>query len=509
MAIMARVTFTGCNACVDVPIGSTVLEAARLGEVNLVASCAGRGTCGSCSVMVRSGKLGEPDEVEQRLIARTTKPYRFGCHATIVEDVEVEPVIKLGLLGTPKRATAPSQVTTVTSTEVPQTLPSGDIRPCIIAIDFGTTSIQVAVVSTETLEVVAHRSQRNSQARWGADVLTRLSATLAGAEVELRDAGQQSIMQCLAALAGGELRLPELLSSIEKIVICANSVMTPILAGVSAQSLAATPFEPVYVESLQQGPLMEAFANATERPPRIETILPLKGFVGGDARAALVGCGLEKVTDTHPRLMIDIGTNVEVALRRGDNVYVASAPAGSAFEGTLAAGSPIMGSDAISALVQLVESGEITPDGAFDNHERIVGPDGSVVSYVFLPGEYDPIEISQLDVRSFQLAKAAVVATVTLVMREAGVQWNELRAIYIAGAFGSAVSTEELISLGIISKNVADIVELRPTAALDGAIEIGLGSSSQIAGTTYLVDLVGSADFSTVLMGALNLEPID
>ncbi len=58
MPLTVRVTFDPPGVSVDVAPGSTILDAAWTAGVNILATCAGRGTCGNCAVRIIEGDPG-------------------------------------------------------------------------------------------------------------------------------------------------------------------------------------------------------------------------------------------------------------------------------------------------------------------------------------------------------------------------------------------------------------------------------------------------------------------
>lgn len=52
------VTFDPPGVSIDVAPGTTVLEAAHAAGVQILATCAGRGTCGNCAVRLTEGLPG-------------------------------------------------------------------------------------------------------------------------------------------------------------------------------------------------------------------------------------------------------------------------------------------------------------------------------------------------------------------------------------------------------------------------------------------------------------------
>ena len=54
---MASITFTPSGETIDVPLGTSLLDAVILCELDVPAPCAGQGRCGRCRVRVRAGEV--------------------------------------------------------------------------------------------------------------------------------------------------------------------------------------------------------------------------------------------------------------------------------------------------------------------------------------------------------------------------------------------------------------------------------------------------------------------
>ena len=86
---MATITFTPSGETIEVPVGTSLLDAAVLCELDLAAPCAGQGRCGRCRVRIRSG------EVERRSNAGLETADILGgwavaCQTFVSGPVEVE-----------------------------------------------------------------------------------------------------------------------------------------------------------------------------------------------------------------------------------------------------------------------------------------------------------------------------------------------------------------------------------------------------------------------------------
>lgn len=522
--MLVEVTFLPENTTVWVPAGSTLLAAARRAGITLVASCGGRGTCGGCGVRVLEGTLADPDDIEFGVLPRLPKGVRLGCRARVAQRCVVEPMVKYRAPSTGAAAAVSfgsatslydleddDDVTPSPGTSVSAAAPEAEPAPVadlMVAVDLGTTNVAVVVLEKGTNREVGRGAAVNRQRSWGADVLSRLSAAIASPDdaTMLRDAGQRSVIDAIEVAAGEPF--DTVAARIVSVVISANSVMAPLLAGADASSLAAAPFAPVEGVSLTAGPLVERAPRAT-----FQVLEPLANFVGGDIRAGLLATNLLTGTSTAGRLdpktvlFIDMGTNVEVALATPERLTVASAPAGSAFEGIATDGAFMHGSALIAALADARRSGALDATGLLQESDPRVSRDAQGVMQLDVTGSTtDRVHISQLAIREFQLAKAAVRAAVSGVLRAADTAPDHVERIVVAGAFGGAVTPTDLVDLGVLPAVSPLRVNYAYNASLTGAVLVALSQKSDVGVPLTAVDLVGQDSFSAELVAFTALD---
>ena len=259
-------------------------------------------------------------------------------------------------------------------------------------------------------------------------------------------------------------------------------------------------------------------------------------------------------------LVIDVGTNAEIALGNRQRLLCASSPTGPAFEGAqishgqraapgavehvridpgtrepsiqvigqegwiepdshlLAAGpgrpTGICGSGIIEAVAEMFLAGIIDADGRFneqaaDRSERVQF-EGRTGQYLLVDSDSTatgrPIVITQLDVRAIQLAKAALYTGVKLLMGQLGV--DRVDRIVLAGAFGSFISPKHTMLLGMIPDCDLSKVVAVGNAAGDGA-RIALLNQDQraeavrLAGWVEHVQTASHPDFQEQFVAAL------
>jgi uncharacterized 2Fe-2S/4Fe-4S cluster protein (DUF4445 family) len=61
-----------------------------------------------------------------------------------------------------------------------------------------------------------------------------------------------------------------------------------------------------------------------------------------------------------------------------------------------------------------------------------------------------PVALSQRDVRELQLAKGAIRAGIEILMKELGIGPEDVKRVYLAGAFGNYIRPESALGIGLI-----------------------------------------------------------
>ncbi|HEY5472392.1 MAG TPA: ASKHA domain-containing protein, partial [Candidatus Limnocylindrales bacterium] len=387
---------------------------------------------------------------------------------------------------------------------------------------------------------LARASVANQQSSFGADVLSRVSASLNGESEALRTLAENSILDALRA--AGQAGNADV-SRVERLVVAGNSTMAALLMGADVTSLASHPFTP----PVGGEPLAADSALRAAVAPGAEAALvpPMAAFVGGDALAATVASGLVDVDA--PALLVDLGTNAELVLARPDGLLVASTAAGPAFEGVgVSCGGPAVagavdrveisgvdvrlhaigdaeprwfsGAGLVSAITALISAGHIAPDGAMVAQGPLAprfARDEAGVLGVGLSAEGAPrIVLTQLDVRALQLAKAAVRAGIEALLRHAGLSATDLGEVLVAGAFGAALEPADLVAIGVLPSNAASRIRRVGNAALEGAAAMALDSgltkiAAQTAAQAVHVDLAADPAFNTGYIVATEFRPYE
>ena len=118
------------------------------------------------------------------------------------------------------------------------------------------------------------------------------------------------------------------------------------------------------------------------------------------------------------------------------------------------------------------------------------------------------IGITQKDIREVQLAKGAMRAGVEILLGELGIEWDDIKTVLIAGAFGNYLKPQSIVGVGLIPKELKDKIKFVGDAALTGAVEAALDDDAkrgieQLAKTIDYVELSSDESFNDLFIERL------
>ena len=198
----------------------------------------------------------------------------------------------------------------------------------LAACDIGTTTVVCYLIDKETGQIISTRSGANPQRSFGADVLSRIDAAARADDNDKANGGLQMMQTQIVSLLNGWIS--EMLTECGRTKVCrflvaGNTVMCHLLMGISPEKLGKAPFMPDEYFGREFNSLDIGLENC-----QTMIIFPaVSGFVGGDITAGM----METVNCNELTLYLDIGTNGEMALGKGDRYVCCATAAGPAFEG--------------------------------------------------------------------------------------------------------------------------------------------------------------------------------
>ena len=487
--------------------GTTVFDAASWNGVAIDSTCGGHGTCKKCKVKVVTGHL-PLSAIDPR--AFTTEElkngWRLACRATAHEDmtIEVPPLqsrpkaalvgvgrhvilrpavqkrylelteptledqtsdlervlagmddmelrVPLAVMRTLGRTLRESdwKITAVLADDLLIDVESGDTsgQRHALAFDLGTTTVVATLMNLETGLPEAVQSILNKQQPFGADVISRISATMLDPDaLAMLQQHAHATLQQLTDEVCSEAGVDP--ANVYEVVVTGNATMIQIALGIDPEPLSMAPFT-MAARKLPAASAQDFGITVHERAPAV--LFPALGaYVGPDIVAGVLATGL--TLDRRIRLFIDVGTNSEIVLGSSERL------------------------------------GKIGEENVF-----------------YLS---DDVYLSQRDVRELQFAKASIATGWNLLCRDLGIEPGEISQVLLGGSFGSYLSAASAVKIGLVPKLPLPRIVSAGNVAGEGAKIVALSVTERAAAAAILdevayVELSGRADFNDLFIDQL------
>lgn len=492
MKVNVTVLMDGRETVIPAQTGETILEALARAGIAVSAPCGGLGRCRKCAVRA-TGELACEDGA--RLDGQTV----LACRTRLTGDARVR-------VSESKAEILKTGVSAGEETDGEAGLG--------VSVDVGTTTLAAYLVERSTGRVLASDARLNPQRPHGADVISRLSFAIESEEnaallqreiLAAIDEMTRSMLE-RAGRAGEEIRCRALVG---------NTVMMHLLGGYPARPLAFAPFTPAYT------------ALHEKELGGVRTILGscISGYVGADTLAAALACGLDERDEN--AMLIDIGTNGEIMLKKDGRCFACSCAAGPAFEGahiacgtgavagaidharvengeivytTIGGGEAtgICGSGLIDLTAALLERGDITPMGRMAGDVRLS----------------ERVYLARSDIREVQLAKAAIASGIRILAEQAGAALADIEKVYLAGGFGNFIGLDSACRIGLLPAALRAKIVPVGNAAGSGSVRLLVSEQARrraeaLRQATRCVELAATPDFNDVYTDELLFEDED
>jgi uncharacterized 2Fe-2S/4Fe-4S cluster protein (DUF4445 family) len=403
-------------------------------------------------------------------------------------------------------------------------------RRFAVAVDLGTTTVVATLLDLETGQPAAVQSMLNLQQPFGADVISRISATMMDPEAlgRLQELAHDTVRQLVEEVA---VEAEADISEIYELCITGNVTMIQLALGIDPEPLSMAPFT-IAARRLPQAQASDFGVHIHERAPAV--VFPALGaYVGPDIVAGVLATGL--TLDKRVRLFIDVGTNSEIVLGSSAKALATAAPAGPAFEaaqircGMRAAEGAIEGVKIVDGEVQLTVIGDVEPvglcgSGLVDAVAELVGAGVLDRSGRFVLGSHpnlakigeenvfnlaEGIFLSQRDVRELQFAKASIATGWQILCNELGVDPAEISQVLLGGSFGSYLTAASAVRIGLVPRLPLPRIVAAGNVAGEGAKIAALSVTERAAANAVLdevdyVELSGRSDFNDLFIDQLS-----
>ena len=547
-----KVTFEPHGRVVFVLPGTTILEAAGRAGLTIDTPCGGEGTCGKCRLRITSGAC-EPTAVQQDAFSadQLQEGWRLACQTAVTAETvavipqdslfarrhqiltqakvstrQVVPAVRKEYVELPhptlddgaadllrlEKQVGPLKADLPLLRRLSGMLREGDFKGTAVlanhhlidfeqgdttdrcfgvAFDIGTTTLVASLLDLGDGSEQAVIARMNPQVRFGDDVLSRITCCQDSADgyEQLRreivtTVGEMIEQLCRESGVAGR--------HIYEVTFAGNTTMQHLLCGLDVVQLGQVPFVPAHGRGL----VLTANDLEIQVHPRASVyIFPvIGGFVGGDTVAGMLAADLSDCDG--PVLLVDVGTNGEIVLWAGDQLWAASTAAGPAFEGAriscgmraaegaiekivfdddvqlsvigggeatglcgsamVDVAAALLGCGIVSPMGRLLPADEL-PEGVGQALRRrvVVDTDGRT-EFVLVDGADGAkrITLTECDVRELQLATGAIRAGISILLRRAEVTAGQLTLVLIAGGFGSFIRRSGAQAIGLLPADV-------------------------------------------------------
>jgi len=308
------------------------------------------------------------------------------------------------------------------------------------ALDIGSTTLALALVSRDSGDIIDVKTCDNPQKAFGADVISRIDYCIKNGITDLNSSLCVAINSLISQFGA---------TGAKKLYASGNTTMLHTFFDVDCSSMGIAPYTPVFLES--------KIANASSLGINgVETVVSLPSiasFVGADIVAGLNLVNMQKA-EKHS-LLIDLGTNAEIALFSRDSVLCTAAAAGPCFEGaniscgmgatpgavyayspdgakTIADAKPkgICGTGLIDVIAHLLRTETIDETGFMEDEVFEVAT---------------TVILTQHDIRQYQLAKSAVYSATLTLMKIKNIGFGDIENVYISGGFSAEININNAV----------------------------------------------------------------
>ncbi len=371
-----------------------------------------------------------------------------------------------------------------------------------IAFDIGTTTITGQLINLNNKQILGTKATYNKQIVFGDDVITRIIFAAEEGGLERLHHAVIDNMNTIIRELTDENKIP--LNRVTGVVCAGNTTMTHLLLRVDPAHIRREP----YVSTANFVPVIRASEAGIKVHPRglLACIPGVSTYVGGDIVAGAIACGMDR--EERLTLLIDVGTNGEIALGNKEWMACCSASAGPAFEGSgvscgmravkgaiekveidsgfeakiksIGSGKPIgiCGSGYVDLISEMLKRGIINRSGAINKDlktKRIRTRDGETEYVVVFKNKTscdNDIVIKETDIENIKRSKGAIFSAASILVKKFGLSFNDLEKIYIAGGFGTFIDMENAVSIGLLPDVDRKKFKFVGNSALIGAREI-------------------------------------
>jgi methylamine methyltransferase corrinoid protein reductive activase len=379
-----------------------------------------------------------------------------------------------------------------------------------IAVDVGTSGIRAQAITLSDNKVISTVITMGHPVP-GANVMDHLHIAL--------EAGRDTVHKMLINAIDSVLSLLAIeLEKVEIMAFCGNPIQLSLVQNIEIQDLAFAgkkALEKRGIKKIERDATVKTAGalGLSSVKDSVEALFPpaIKHEIGADALAMMYKTDF--LTTGEVSLVTDYGTNAEMALRVGDDIYTGSSAAGPAIEGQHISHGMLASPGAISDITphnSYLKTSALNEDLTVEESDTVDPRTGEVISAgapssgitgtgvvalvstcldmgLMNPGKINTpdeiihlqngIDFTQKDLMEFGKAMGAFTAGHITLTTEAGISLSDVGNIYMTGATGTYVDVKKAIKVGLIPPSVKKAIQAGNTSlalARDLVVKPGL-----------------------------------
>lgn len=372
-----------------------------------------------------------------------------------------------------------------------------------LALDLGTTTLALALVSLDNSKIIKVLTKTNPQRSFGADVMSRIEYCRKNGVEKLKEAIISAVNPMIA-----EFGLKEKIT----MFVSGNATMLHLFMGIDCSSIGVAPYTPVFLESKTENGEKLGLHGIE----KVVTLPSIASFVGADLVAGMNYVGLP--SDGKYNLLVDLGTNAETVLFAKNSALCTSAAAGPCFEGANiscgmsatdgavyaysdgkaktvgnAPAKGVCGTGLVDVVAELLQNGTVDETGFMECESFSVAPE---------------VEITQADIRQYQLAKSAVYSAIVTLIEAQKISFDDIEKMYVSGGFSAKINIENAVKSGLIPKELAAKCVAVRNSSLLGTVKYACEKNdlAEFTENAVYIDLSSSPLFSDLFIENMMFE---
>ncbi len=277
---LLRVTWQGRQRTLSFQSDPSLREILDTTDIRVRVGCRGNGRCGLCLVQVEEGTVNEPTQNERLGLTQEQldQGIRFACQVFPLHDLRIS-IVNPVFTSNWKSIASYEYFRPLAPPPIVNTQRQGIRNSKGVAIDLGTTHINITLWDMDDGKRLTGRTGLNQQVLFGSDVMTRVIAATESVEraTEISHLAVDSIGEAIFDICSREGLNP---LEITHVSIVGNTAELSLLSEKNFDMLLQPKFWTSQIDCQPENTQPWSIAWRVDRDAVVNIIAPLAGFIG-------------------------------------------------------------------------------------------------------------------------------------------------------------------------------------------------------------------------------------